>query len=633
MRIKRFQAPDMRTALRMVRDEQGPDAVILSNRATANGIEVVAATDYDESLMSQALRAAAPGIETSPSPVVRTLSPAEVGAPSAAAKAVAHVQAAQVARAPSMAQQAAAQVMAAREAATREAAATVTMAANRPAGVPQAATASAVATAASASREPGRETLISRARAIFRIGDAPATESMTLAELVAPTQATPAAATATVGRQLDICVDDDTIDAPVVFEIPAPAAVSAEPIAAATVVAPVQNEPAAPEANFESLIAAFHAPVAAAPAIAPAPTVTGEAVPTTSPYAQADDADYLMALSTPGSVIATPAPTLVVAPRSLQAVPASRAELADPSIAAMRQELASMRALMEKQLETLSLERLRGSPARAAVLDAMLDFGCDDAMAQSIAAAIDPRLAGDELQAALAAQFVHASPALHAEPIDDGGVIALVGPTGAGKTTVAAKLAARFAARHRARDVALVSVDRERTGAREQLHAHGRRLGVTVCDAESADELGQALDQLVDYPLVLVDTTGYGVRDRALLRQILWLRSSSRLRSLLVLPANANPHDLAEIARRYRPAAPLGVVLTKLDETGRAGAALSVLAQQGLPLAYTSAGQQIPQDLQAADPAALAPELAPRLEKTARAAVNPLATEDRHAFA
>ena len=111
MRIKRFQAPDMRTALRMVRDEQGPDAVILSNRATANGIEVVAATDYDESLMSQALRAAAPGIETSPSPVVRTLSPAEVGAPSAAAKAVAHVQAAQVARAPSMAQQAAAQVI------------------------------------------------------------------------------------------------------------------------------------------------------------------------------------------------------------------------------------------------------------------------------------------------------------------------------------------------------------------------------------------------------------------------------------------------------------------------------------------------------------------------------------------
>ena len=64
MRIKRFQAPDMRTALRMIRDEQGPDAVILSNRAIEGGIEVVAATDYDEALVAQALRAAAPGLET-----------------------------------------------------------------------------------------------------------------------------------------------------------------------------------------------------------------------------------------------------------------------------------------------------------------------------------------------------------------------------------------------------------------------------------------------------------------------------------------------------------------------------------------------------------------------------------------
>ena len=63
MRIKRFVAPDMRTALRMVREEQGPDAVILSNRPCEGGIEIVAATDYDEALVQQALRAVAPGIE------------------------------------------------------------------------------------------------------------------------------------------------------------------------------------------------------------------------------------------------------------------------------------------------------------------------------------------------------------------------------------------------------------------------------------------------------------------------------------------------------------------------------------------------------------------------------------------
>jgi flagellar biosynthesis protein FlhF len=215
------------------------------------------------------------------------------------------------------------------------------------------------------------------------------------------------------------------------------------------------------------------------------------------------------------------------------------------------------------------------------------------------------------------------------EPLEDGGVIALVGPTGAGKTTTAAKLAARFAARHRARDVALVTTDCQRPGAREQLQAHGRRLGITVCEAEGPERLQETLDQLVDYPLVLVDTAGHAVRDRAVFSQILWLRAAQRVRSLLVLPANAHPHDLGEVIRRYRPARPEGVVLTKLDETGQLGSALSVLTRHGLGLAYTAQGQQVPSDLDAAD----ATRLVQSLEKSRRAADNPLATEDRHAVA
>ncbi|HEY4556351.1 MAG TPA: AAA family ATPase, partial [Lysobacter sp.] len=215
------------------------------------------------------------------------------------------------------------------------------------------------------------------------------------------------------------------------------------------------------------------------------------------------------------------------------------------------------------------------------------------------------------------------------EPIDDGGVIALVGPTGAGKTTTIAKLAARFAERHRARDVALVTTDVERAGAREQLHAHGRRLGITVCEADGPEGLNHTLAQLADYPLVLVDTAGYAARDRALLGQILWLRTARRVRSLLVLPANAHPHDLAEMIRRYRPASPEGVVLTKTDETGRLGASLSVLVKQDLSLAYTTSGQQVPGDIETADPA----RLVQRLEALRRAADNPLTTVERHAVA
>lgn len=605
MRIKRFIASDMRTALRMVRDEQGPDAVILSNRATADGIEVVAATDYDEALVAQALRVAVPEMAPASPAAVANLSSkvpaATVPAVTAAAGPASIAIAAEPAR-PEFVH----------------------------ASIANHAPAAMSAPACYAGSAP-RESLISRARAIFRIGDAPVNDQEpTLAELTAASGA-------------------DT-------ELPPFAPKSMEA-----------------GSRFEEMIAVFNPPADVASGIDAAAsesqsttsTVTNEApvVPEAAPAITASassetvesDADYLISLATGTRSAPAAAPLIeaasleIPAPtsRPLHAVAHEAAE-SDPAILGMRRELATMRQLMEQQMEQLSLERLRGSPARAAAFETLLGMGCDTAIAQTVAANLDPRVAPTEIQQPMLEELMRALTIARNEPIEEGGVIALVGPTGAGKTTTAAKLAARYAARHRARDVALVSIDRERTGAREQLHALGRRLGVSVCDADNADALGRALEQLGDYPLVLVDTAGYGVRDRALLRQILWLRSSARLRSLLVLPANAHPHDLTEIARRYRPAAPEGVVLTKLDESGRLGAALSVLAQQQLPLAYTCSGQLVPEDLEAAGAdglidilgrqaserrAAEKPALEPELKKAPGAAVNPLAIEERHAFA
>ncbi len=601
MRIKRFTAPDMRTALRMVREEQGPDAVILSNRATADGIEIVAATDYDEALVSQALRAAAPGLEANVSAT------AVAGtAPRASVSPVADAPRAQLAaEAPRMVEAAPVRHVEATTARGAELVPAFAEAPQREAGAP-------------------RESLITRARAIFRIGDAPgASDGPTLAELTGGTLPPPAAPKPADGSRFE----------EMMAAFNPPSASAPAPIVAS---GPKEDS----DANTPTAIDSTPAPVAL--------EVEAAADATDS------DADYLISLATgmapiaaSESVVAS-TETITPAPRPLHAVAGAPAET-DPTILAMRRELASMRELMERQMEQLSLERLRGSPARATAFETLLALGCDTAIAQAVAGGLDPRIAPADVMAPMLDGLVRALSIARAEPIEDGGVIALVGPTGAGKTTTAAKLAARFAARHRARDVALVSIDRERTGAREQLHALGRRLGVTVCDAENSDGLGRALEQLVDYPLVLVDTAGYGVRDRALLRQILWLRSSSRLRSLLVLPANANPHDLGDIARRYRPASPEGVVLTKLDESGSLGAALSILAQHQLPLAYTCGGQRVPEDLEAASAESLADVLREQagelrashghaaqksaLEKCPGAAVNPMDLEDRHAFA
>jgi flagellar biosynthesis protein FlhF len=571
VRIKRFIAPDMRTALRMVRDEQGPDAVILSNRAIDGGIEVVAATDYDESLVSQALRAALPGMDAAPAAPLPAAPIGTMPAPVMAAVATMAMPAAEPLPTASAVQR-----------------------------IQAAEPAMATASVATATRNAQRESLAARARAVFKIGDGP-----TLAELTA-TAKTPAPAVAAHADPVVQATAPASIQHAAIEPTVLPATVAATPTNAfeAMMAALDPVEPAASVVDGDADCLAIPANVSALPT-----------APIDLPAANEDKAS------------STDAPEVHEA-QTLRVIDTA-AEQADPAILSMRAELSSMRQLIERQMEQYSLERLRGSPARAAAYEALLEFGCEDVLAQAVAAKIDPRLDPAQILEPMLAELSRMIATARSETIDDGGVIALVGPTGSGKTTTAAKLAARFAARHRARDVALVTTDGERAGAREQLHAHGRRLGITVCEAAGPEGLQSALAQLTDYPLVIVDTPGYSPRDRGLFGQILWLHQSRNVRSLLVLPANAHPHDLSEVVRRYGPAAPEGVVLTKVDESGRLGSALSVAVRHGLPLAYTTHGQNVPDDIDTAD----ATRLARTLEKVRRAADNPLAPEERHAVA
>ncbi|MGV8940460.1 MAG: flagellar biosynthesis protein FlhF [Lysobacter sp.] len=587
MRIKRFIATDMRSALGMVREEQGPDAVILSSRSTADGIEVVAATDYDEALVHQALRAAVPAL------------------PPAAADAISVMPASDTPAA-----------------ATDDA----------PAASPTQVSAAAP-----------RDSFASRARAVFRIGDAPEpakhAKPIAVATLAELTGGFPAAAATTVAT---VPAPHGGFPVPSRFEammaalvdptstpVPAQDARMGEAISSWTTPAPASAEhnalseyaASAPITDVFALTAPG-APAAVASAAETAAALPSEAAPAIAATAPATAAITAAVIESP-TASPLPSPSEIVVPL-LQAVAEP-----DPGISAMREELTSMRRMIEREMGQFTAERLRGSPGRATAYDMLLGYGCDESLAQSVVAKLNPALAPDKIRAPMLAELARMLTVTRSEPIDDGGVIALIGPTGAGKTTTVAKLAARFAARHRARDVAMVTTDSERVGAIEQLHAHGRRLGITVCEAHGAESLAQTLEQLQDYPLVLVDTAGYGARDRALLGQITWLRATRQLRSLLVMPANAHPHDLNELVRRYRMASPEGVVLTKTDETGRLGAALSVAVRNGLSLAYTTYGQQVPSDLEAAD----ASNLVLQLEKLRRAADNPFVTEDHHAIA
>ena len=155
------------------------------------------------------------------------------------------------------------------------------------------------------------------------------------------------------------------------------------------------------------------------------------------------------------------------------------------------------------------------------------------------------------------------------------------------------------------------------------------RLSINSRRRSSNSDLGQLLQRLSDYKLVLIDTAGLGQRDRGLVAQLQWLRAAGQIRTLLTLPANVGFQDMDEVVRRFAPARPEGLVLTKLDETGRFGAALSIAVDHQLPITWVADGQDVPADLQRASAA----NLVLRLEDLRRAADMPSTQEPAHAIA
>ncbi|WP_295918929.1 flagellar biosynthesis protein FlhF [uncultured Xanthomonas sp.] len=541
MKIKRFVAPDMRTAFRMVRDEHGPDAVILSNRRTDEGIEIVAASNYDEALVQRALDAVRP--DEAPRAAAASQAPA-AAAPRAARG--------DAAASPAMAMMAA---ISERRGSAAPAAPAASPA--RPLTQPAALAASAMPAAA-----------------------APA---------AAARQAAPAKAAAPVTGRAEFSIPEDVFrNAPISVPMPSPFAAATAAPAAEAVPAWRDDVPA----------------VALTPVASPAPA---------APVATTD----------------APAAAGIPAAAALAAVPTFPAPQNDEQLTQLRDELSLMRQMIEREMNRLTDERLRGSPVRAQALELMDDYGFDSGITRDVVMQIPADLELHRGRGLMLGLLSKRLPIAALDPLEEGGVIALIGPTGAGKTTTIAKLASRFLERHAARDVALVTTDTIRVGGREQLHSYGRQLGIAVHEADSDAALQQLLERLADYKLVLIDTAGMGQRDRALAAQLHWLRASRVVRSLLVLPANAHFSDLDEVVRRFAGADPQGVILTKLDETGRFGSALSVVVDHRLPITWVTDGQRVPDDLHRANAASLVL----RLEDLRRAADKPCTPEQTHAVA
>jgi len=272
------------------------------------------------------------------------------------------------------------------------------------------------------------------------------------------------------------------------------------------------------------------------------------------------------------------------------------------SMVEMRDELKSLRAMIENQHVLGEWKEMATKhPLRVSLYKRLTEMGLSQDVCKYLAKGLDNSADVEQAMQAALKQLVHQIPLAGDDILNQGGVFAMVGPTGVGKTTTIAKLAARFAMQHGQRHVALISTDTYRIGAHEQLMTYGRLLGVPVHSANDTQELQQLLHKLHDKKLVLIDTAGMSQRDIDISQQLAHLsHPSSMIKPYLVLSANAQTSTLDEVITAFKKASPAGCILTKLDEAASLGGVLSAVIKHQLPIAYISNGQKVPEDIKPA---------------------------------
>ncbi|VXC14616.1 Flagellar biosynthesis protein FlhF [Pseudomonas sp. 8BK] len=297
-----------------------------------------------------------------------------------------------------------------------------------------------------------------------------------------------------------------------------------------------------------------------------------------------------------GAAASQPADSLAAVMRKPQAVPAATDQRA---LDAMRFELHGLRELIEVQLGSIAWGQLQNRrPQQANLWRRLQRMGLSadlsKALLERVSTVTEPRQAWRMVLAHLA----HAVKTPKQEPMEEGGVIALVGPAGMGKTTTLAKLAARYVLKYGAQHIALVSLDSYRIGAQEQLKTLGRILNVPVTLVDPGQSLTQALAPLARKRVVLIDTAGLPANDPALRMQLETLASRGvNAKNYLVMAATSQGQVLKAAYHSYKRCGLSGCILTKADEATSLGEVLGLAISQRLPVAYLTDGPRIPDDL------------------------------------
>jgi flagellar biosynthesis protein FlhF len=267
-------------------------------------------------------------------------------------------------------------------------------------------------------------------------------------------------------------------------------------------------------------------------------------------------------------------------------------------------EIRSMRGMLEEQLAEIAWSGQQRQPNKTMVLRELLAAGFSASLSRYLAEKLP---AGEKNDASM--NWIRSvlgrnlnAIANENEILEKGGVFALVGPTGVGKTTTTAKLAARCVMRHGAGKLALITTDGYRIGAYEQLRIYGKILGVMVHSVKDETDLRIALDELKTKHTILIDTVGVGQRDKMVAEQVAMLSGvGTEVKRLLCLSATSTGETLNEVVRSYLGDGLAGCIITKLDEAATIGNVLDVVIRRKLNLYYVANGQRVPEDLHVAN--------------------------------
>lgn len=273
-------------------------------------------------------------------------------------------------------------------------------------------------------------------------------------------------------------------------------------------------------------------------------------------------------------------------------------------LATLKAEMNSIKQLLEHQVSNLMWQDTsRREPVKAMLTSKLKDMGLSVKVAEHLTHFIDEKTEQSQVWPKMLELLTEQLDTTDNEIIKRGGVYALVGPTGVGKTTTIAKLAARYAQMYGADKVGLITTDSFRIGALEQLATYAKILGVPLKQAKDVEQLSEAIYQLRNKKLVLIDTAGMSQRDIKLTERLNYLLTQSRvnIKNYLVLSATSQMSVLQESVQHFKTIPLSGCIFTKIDESLSLGELMSVAIHNRLPIGYLTNGQRVPEDIRVAN--------------------------------